>query len=319
MKAIIFGFPTSQNTYYFNNLSLEKTLKYLGYETYWLSNGHGLDKSFFDNSIIYTEGWETDDLPVAKNSFYVINHFGNKPTGRFSHNIKYLCNNNVVIDHRYLCESFEDHNYKWDVKFSKLESIDKYTYIQKEDGYTIVYQPEATDLLPYEINYEDIYMQRENVVYFIGSVSEGYHNDFIPNHKLNNKKHLDRFELACKENNVKFIISSPYNSPLSIEEHKILSQKSLLSVDSRDDHKKESKFIPGRIFKNISYGHIPITNSPAIFEFFDNNIIYNEDLYYGFYDGLRLKSDYEKIRYNMEIVKNKHTYINRIKSMLSLL
>lgn len=52
MKLIIYGFKRPcYNTYYFINQSLERSAKYLGYETYWLDNEHQLDNTFFDNSM----------------------------------------------------------------------------------------------------------------------------------------------------------------------------------------------------------------------------------------------------------------------------
>jgi hypothetical protein len=318
-KFIIYGFLKPNCTHHFIHLAIEKAAKYLNYETYWLDNTHRLDTTFFDNSIIFTEGWETDNLPIAKNSVYIIHHFGNKPTGRYNHNIKYIINKNKVFDLRFLCESFEDHNQKWNVEFKNLYKVDLCTYTELANGYSFIYQPWATDLLPEEINYDDVYIQKEKNVYYLGTVSDGWHNDIIPQWKLNNKNAIEDFKRACKENDINFIINNPIENPLTINQCKILSQKSYLSPDIRDIHKLESNYIPCRVFKNISYGNLGLTNSKATFDFFNQEITYHCDPYKLFYKGEEEKHNIKKIINMMSFVKNNHTYVNRLNTLTKII
>ena len=317
MKLIIYGFKRpNRNTYYFINQALERSAKQLGYETYWLDNDHQLDDVFFNNSIILTEGWETDKLPIAKNSIYIIHHFGNKIHGRYQHNQKYIDNNNKVFDLRFLCESFEDHNQVWDVKFKDLEKIDSCTYLQFNSGYNFIYQPWATDLLPHEIDENSVYIPKQNDVYYLGTITEGWHNDNIPSWKLDNKTRIDRFIKACNENKIGFTVNNPIENSLTADQYKELYQKSYLSPDIRHQHHIDVGYIPCRVFKNISYGNLGMTNSKAVFDFFDQDIAYHEDPYELFYVGQRLRTNYDKLKKMIRLVKSNHTYVNRIQSLL---
>ncbi len=42
---------------------------------------------------------------------------------------------------------------------------------------------------------------------------------------------------------------------------------------------KNIGYIPCRILKNISYGHMGITNSPRVYELFENKVVYHPDCY----------------------------------------
>lgn len=316
LKFIIYGFKSITCTHHFIHLSVEKAVKNLGYDTYWLDNNHQLESSFFDNSIIFTEGWETDKLPISKNSVYIIHHFGTKQEGRYNHNQKYITNNNKVFDLRFLCENFEDHNQAWNVKFRDLEKIDSCTYLQSNSNYNCIYQPWATDLLPNEIDENDVYIPKDNIVYYLGTISNGWYNSVIPNWKLNNRDDVNKFIKACKENNIDFIENDPIKNPMGINEYKKLYQKSYLSPDIRDYHKKEVGYIPCRVFKNISYGNLGMTNSKIVFDFFEQDIAYHEDPYELFYLAQNMKTDYNKLKNMVRFVKSNHTYVHRIQSLL---
>lgn len=318
-KFIVYGFKKNICTHHFIHLAFEKAARHLGYDTYWLDNTDNLDVSFYNNSIIFTEGWETDKLPIANNSIYIIHHFGNKIEGRYNHNIKYIINNNKVFDLRFLSENFEDHNQSWNVKFKDLEKIDICTYLQTKTDYSCIYQPWATDLLPEEIDENDVYIPKDNIVYYLGTISNGWYNSIIPDWKLNNRDGVNEFIKACKENNIDFIENDPIKNPLSINEYKRLYQKSYLSPDIRDYHKKEVGYIPCRVFKNISYGNLGMTNSKIVFDFFEQDIAYHEDPYQLFYVGQNMRTDYNILKNMVRFVKSNHTYVNRIQSLLKVI
>jgi hypothetical protein len=74
-----------------------------------------------------------------------------------------------------------------------------------------------------------------------------------------------------------------------------------------------------RVFKNISYGHLGLTNSKAIYEELEGNCVYNENTEELFYDGMKNRKNYKLISDGMKFVKENHTYINRINSLISIL
>ena len=80
----------------------------------------------------------------------------------------------------------------------------------------------------------------------------------------------------------------------------------------------DNGYIPCRIFKNISYGQFGITNSEAVYTLFNKKIVYNEDCHQLFYDAIEYAKnlDINDLYDQMDFVKNKHTYINRIDTLI---
>jgi hypothetical protein len=77
-------------------------------------------------------------------------------------------------------------------------------------------------------------------------------------------------------------------------------------------------YIPCRIFKNISYGQMGITNSPRVYELFEEKIIYNSDEYQLFFDARHalMRTTHKQLFELMDFVRDKHTYLNRIETLL---
>ena len=51
----------------------------------------------------------------------------------------------------------------------------------------------------------------------------------------------------------------------------------------------------------------------------DGNCIFNSDVRQLFYDGMKNRTNYDLIKKGMQYVKENHTYVNRINSLLSIL
>ncbi len=64
-----------------------------------------------------------------------------------------------------------------------------------------------------------------------------------------------------------------------------------------------------------------VTNSRHVFELFENKIVYNPDTYQLFYDAknkaetMTIDEQFEL----MDLVKTKHTYLNRVETLLNFL
>jgi hypothetical protein len=82
---------------------------------------------------------------------------------------------------------------------------------------------------------------------------------------------------------------------------------------------KQIGYIACRILKAISYGHLGITNSRHTYELLEKKVVYNENESQLFYDAQTQLNNYELIKEQMNIVRNKHTYLNRINDLLNAL
>ena len=84
----------------------------------------------------------------------------------------------------------------------------------------------------------------------------------------------------------------------------------------------DNHYIPFRIFKNISYGKMGITNNSIVYELFDKKIIYSDSIEQLVNESLEFnnRTDKNKIIKDLMIkVRNNHTYLNRIKFILDFI
>ena len=130
----------------------------------------------------------------------------------------------------------------------------------------------ATDLLPEEID-ENIKLREketeeiENEINFIGTLTRKWYD-------LHN---------VCMQTGIKFNhygatfnVNSDRN--ISLLDNMKLIQKSIIAPALQDDYQVSAQYIPCRIFKNISYGKMGITNNKKVNELFDNRLIYDTDI-----------------------------------------
>ena len=179
------------------------------------------------------------------------------------------------------------------------------------DDYDKVYIAWATNLLPDEFEEEDIYLERENSIYLFGTISaygvcENYSN-------------WQPFLKACSDNKIKFITNDPWQNPVSMCDVIVNTQKSLLCIDIRGPEHLKQELLTCRVFKNISYGHLGLTNSKAVYEELEGNCIYNQNTEELFYDGMKNRKNYKLISDGMKFVQENHTYINLVNTLLSIL
>lgn len=173
-------------------------------------------------------------------------------------------------------------------KDSKIgEKINDYTYFS---GRTLC-QPWATDLLPNEIvpNMEAI----ENTIYYVGSVTGGW-SDTI--------KICEEFARGARSKNINFKIFGGYTGNMENEYFTAKSgfisnadaikyiRKSYLAPTFQSLKQQSIEYVPCRIFKNISYGKIGLTNCEFLENFFEEPIIYNSDTYQLFFDAEEKKN-----------------------------
>ena len=168
----------------------------------------------------------------------------------------------------------------------------------------------ATNLLPEQINFDDMYMERENAIYFCGTIS--------PHGQCENWSLWEPFIQQCSANGIDFHCNDVWQNPLPFSEVQKLAQKSILGADIRGPWHVETRVVTCRVFKNISYGHLGMTNSEQIYEEMDGNMVYNPDTAQLFHDGMSNRENYDMIRKGMQFVKENHTYVNRCSSVLKV-
>lgn len=317
-KVIIWGHPLYSHTHSYVHEAYYRGFKSLGYDVYWFHDNDYPEDFDFSNCLFIGEGFADNKIPINDTSCYLIMYCPSP--------IKYQ-NAGRYIDVRMTAVNFKDHIQEYSVDKSVLTKLGpacyfdpktsskvviKNDYVDYEmDDYDKVYISWATNLLPDEFEEEDIYLERENAIYFFGTISA--------HGVCENYSNWQPFIKACNDNEIKFIANDPWQNPMSMGDVIINTQKSLLGIDIRGTQHLKQELLTCRVFKNISYGHLGLTNSKAVYEELDENCIYNENTEELFYDGMKNRKNYNLISKGMKFVQENHTYINRINSLLSIL
>jgi hypothetical protein len=326
MKIIIWGYPLHSHTHSYIHGAWYKTFKSLGYETYWFDDTSYPKDFDYSDCLFITEGYADKNIPLNSSSTYFV-HICINPK-------KYLDVGCRLIDIRFNVSEINDCNYSIVTDKSKLNKIDDCSFYEKTandsvladkfkkgiEGYEALYLSWATDLLPEEFNYDDMLMERENKIYWFGTIG------------LSNNKEIKNFIKGLNKHNIEFYHNDPWSNPIEYDKVKHYVQKSIISPDIRGSANRELingkintganhkliGYIPCRIFKSISYGHLGVTNSKVVNELFQNDIIYSDNEEEMVDLALKNIKNYDLIKFQMNFVKNNHTYINRINSLLKV-
>jgi hypothetical protein len=277
----------------------------LGWETKWLDANDNVDpNSFPPGTIFLTEGQVDKNIPLRYDCFYIL------------HNVTVEKYKDIPDDNKMFLQVYMKSENHDDLHDSIVLS-EASTYVQSEN---MLYTMWATDLLPEEIDIEaaiDQYSAKKKAVIFIGSLDNS-------GSTFSNGKEVLLYADAGQREGYQWIhYTSPFANPVeSIAQRKLIGSCELAPAIVGNWQQMRG-YIPCRIFKSISYGCLGITNSKYVFELLDRHIIYHNDSKELFNMTLEfLRQDKEIIldalKTQMELVRDKHTYINRVQDILKV-
>lgn len=307
MKIIIWGFRLHSHTSSYVHYGFYRAFKDLGYEAYWFDDNDDVSHMNFDNSVFITEGQVDSHIPLNKTCKYFLHNcrgekyaeMPNKMSMQFFHNSIVA---SAIPANQHTTFSTNEHLFK----------INDYTYANKD----IIYQPWATDLLPQEIDLNTAHNEANNKeCVWIGTYGGG-------DSEFQNHSTLDPFFNECKKHNIRITRIDPWAAPVSPEKNREMVNKAFFAPTIQGPWQVKNGYLPCRLFKNISYGHMSVTNNPMANAIFDNKLIFDNDPVALFHKAMQKKSDpklLDEIKFLMNEVKEKHTYINRAKQLISLI
>lgn len=295
-KIVIWGLTKSNHTHYWIHYAYHRAFKEMGFETYWLEDKH--HSTFdFQNSLFFVAGIQDKHVPLREDCRYILHNCDMKKYQQL------FDKNNCIRLQVYTHDCLERN-------VTKVEDCIYIDYDRKS-----IYMPWATDLLPREIDTIKDNMRKiiakKRIARFVGTCN------YRSNSPFNNRKPLFDFKRGCSECDIDFEIIT------GVDMHKniALTQEALVAPAIQGEWQCEKGYIPCRIFKNISYGQMGVTNSKTVYDLFKGNIVYNADAAQLAHDAIEKASTItlDEIFELMDFVRDNHTYINRIKLLLSLL
>lgn len=305
-KVIIWGYSKPNHTHHYTHEALYRAFKFCGYEVYFFDDDNHPSDFDYSNSIFFTEGFADENIPLIESGTYFV-HVCVNPQKYLNQNVKKL------IDVRYLMKYMDNDNYNFVLDKNICEKLDEGILWEKENNlpYEVIYMAWATNLLPSEINLQWAEEKRDNTYYFAGSLSASG--------RFANGEYVKQFAEECKKNKINFRHIDPWKNPLPENEHRKLITKSYLSPDFRNEQHKEWGYIACRLMKSISFGQLGMTNCKTNAEFLDESIVYSETPTELFRLGREKKDDLETVKHQMNLIKEKHTFVNRVKGLEKLL
>jgi hypothetical protein len=300
-KIVIWGHLPDTHTHSYIHLGFAKAFGHLDYDVIWYDDSPEYSEEDISNSIVISEINCCRYMPINKTSKYFIHNI----VDGFENQNKFEGENihNLLVYHK---------NYNWNDNI--IDNGDYSWFDSKTKTLVLMW---ATDLLPNEIDLtsEILLDNDKKYINYIGTLGSEYSKDFInivnSNHKLfknyggyTGEKSLDTSLGFMSGNNL-------------IK----LTQDSYLNFDIRPQCHIENGYIPCRIFKTMSYGCWIGTNSVKIDNFFEGRITTHSDLktlYFKTEEDSQ-KATIEILKDNKNFIKQNHTYVNRVKSILSVL
>jgi hypothetical protein len=313
-KIVIWGHKLeSKDTFGFVHYGLERTVRYMGFPTLWLDEKDDLSSIDLSSALFISEG-KCKKIPVKKDCWYVvfnynplINNLGDAfADGRA---LVYQCWNGRG------CESYE-----------VFEKLGEMVYLNRATK--TLHLPWATDRLPPEIAELETRLSEPTIrrCAFVGSM-----NWSGPPFDMN--KQWNPFIAAAEKNNVPFVhgrdrrfshMGRTMTHEVSIpdpEEAVRFVASSLLAPSIQGHWQCEVGHLADRIFKNLSYGKMGITNNPYVNKVLGEYCVYCEDtekLFYLAMDALPSWTE-DRAKAAMELISKEYTYVNRINFMLMAL
>lgn len=290
-QVVIWGHKLHTHTHSYIHFGFKRAFDYLGYNTLWLDDNDDIEHINFKNTLFITEGQVDNNIPLLEDGYYVLHNCNCD---------KYKFIKNKIILQVYTHDVIHKHN------ANKIDDNDLCYY--KQD---CLFMPWATDLLPYEID-ENIELvksesfQTENYISLIGCLVQPW----------------DQVRTFCINNNIKFLQIGGFDkNNVTTEENVKILQKSIMSPAIQRQWQVENGYIPCRIFKNISYGKMGMTNNLTVYNLFNKKILYDKNIEKLMNKGIIFEQQSSEIKNNsliplMEYVKTNHTYLNRIKIIL---
>lgn len=294
MKIVIWGHKLHSHTHSYVHHGFFRAFQKMGYETLWFDDSDDVSNINFDNSLFLTEGQVDKKIPVNNSSKYILhNCAGDRYQG-------------VPENNKLSIQTFHK-----SVLGYNINRVNDYTYV----GDRILYQPWATDLLPDEFSEQDAHNELNNkVCVWIGSYDAG-------NSTFQNNTTLGPFFNECKKAGIHLKMVDPWGTPVSPEENRSLVHNAFAAPAIQGQWQIDNYYLPCRIFKHISYGHYGITNNEYVNKIFDNKLIFNTNTSSLFHQLLERKNNPDsinEIKFLINEVKEKHTFISRIKQIIEV-
>jgi len=294
-SAVLWGHPLASHTHSYIHAAFAKAFRSLGLPTVWHDGKTA--KEIPDNAIVITEGQVCGKLPANPRAFYVLHNVNDE---RF----KRLPKTQVVaLQVVHNAQSVRD-----------AKPIDG-NPVQRIDFKGDIYMSWASDMLPEEIPHTPgvPFSKRTQEVRFIGTVDNNRRNRF------QNGSELMPFLNECVKAGIKDGIRGRRNLMcMTFEENAKAVGRAAVAPAIVGHWQREHAYVPCRLFKNITYGALPVTNSEMCKKVIPE-AVWEQTPRALAKSALKTLKDHDATEATwsaaVERVRTHHTYVNRIAAL----
>lgn len=309
-RVVIWGHPIHSHTHSYVHDGFARAFRWLGAETLWTDDVRALANLDLAGTLFLTEGQVFSGLPQRHDCHYVL------------HNVNY--DEYAEIADRVLALQVHDDSVRSrHTAGAPIVKLDEYTFVERSDSAPVtLHQPWATDLLPDELDFDVsppqpwprskigswIRVRRTGPLsaVWVGTIGRG---------EFGNAEEIEPFRRACAVGGVRF----RHRQNVDRAHHIELIRSSMLAPTIVGRWQLEHAYLPCRIFKNISYGRLGMTNSPWIQGIFDCEILYRSDTEDLFWSATNFVRERPMLLAQMKEVQARHTFVNRIERIIECL
>lgn len=299
-RILIWGLRKKYHTHRHIHQAFYKNAKKLGYETLWVEDEKKNQKYIQSGDLIISADpigkmvpekhtFEEYNLPIRNDIYYCL------------HNFKDIFIEKVPKDKCMFLQVYND-------IVNTIPEIEKWgpvTYFDKNTK--TLYQPWGTDLLPEEFK-KPIFRQNR-FVFWIGSIW----NDSL---NRGNLDEINQLKIVLKKHKLHFIQLRFVPDFLNT----LFVRLSRIAPAIAGRFQTEVNYLPCRMFKNISYGQLGITNIKKFKDILGDSFIEGESIEEIIDKSLSLsKAEYfDIIKKQQEIIKS-YTYKNALNNIIKVL
>lgn len=299
-RIVIWGLKKKYHTHRHIHQAFYKNAKKLGYETIWVEDEKRNQKYIQPGDLIISADpvgkmvpekftFEEYNLPIRNDIYYCL------------HNFKSVFTDKVPKERCMFLQVYNN-------VVNTIPNIEKWGPVTYFDRATkTLYQPWGTDLLATEFK-EPVY-NTNRIVFWIGSIW----NDAL---NRGNIHEIDKLKQSLKKHNLKFLQLRFIPDFLNT----FFIRRSRIAPAIAGRFQTEVNYLPCRMFKNISYGQLGITNIQKFKDILGDSFVAGETIQEIIDNALSLsKTEYFAIiKKQQEIIKS-YTYETALNNILKTL
>jgi hypothetical protein len=287
-KCIVWGLRHSNDSFRYIHRGYFNVFDSLGFDVLWLDDSLENQQFVGPNDFVFTSNRAERNLPIIKDTYYCF------------HNSSLSFVDQVPKSHKIILQVYTDGC------MSHSKKIDSVTYY--DPRLHTLYQPWGTDLMPWEFR-TPVFSSWSPFVFWAGSIWNNPENQ-------GNTSEIHSLKEALANN--KLLFKHISMAPDWLNLHFI--RWSRIAPTIAGHWQAQHNYLPCRMWKNISYGQLGITNVSKFCEILDNNVVYSDNILDLVDKSLSLsKSKYmHLIKKQQQYIKH-HTYLQRALMVLKTL